>query len=527
MEHFLRDLRAGDLHLKDRWQFELKSEILPHPLLEEHLHKQEFYLFIPNTLQINPWTYSKEQFYFDESNFIRYKTPEMTISELCDLNQQLSPLARIDKYISGNLAEENLKSIVDEIKLMGNIIRSALRRNAIKIIDSLSDNSQEMQKFWKRISDEYHLIRSMLNNLKARAKPFAEIAKPLNYVDEYISNTYNYYLIGILEHLRANSSIMTAQIDQEIVNILKEEEAYRSLTFDDFKKTDPRQEYLIYRKGLLNKFMLEALILRVNRFSTEQKWGQIIAAFSAFLAMLIFYIFFLWQGSFIAVNGLSFILITSILYILKDRLKEWLKILSHKQASIWFSDYTTKIKTSHAADHTIGQLQESFSFVDEKALPKEIVEIRNREFHEVLEAFKRPENVIYYKKEMRIHKKPAWMHSRRYLLNVIFRFNIQKFMEKAGGPYVSFTYLERGTDRLTTKELPKVYHLNIIMKSTSVGEDLKTQVDFQKYRLVVNKAGIQRVEHLGSLDHPKLFIDEIQEGFRQSVDDISGDHAES
>lgn len=525
VEHFLKDLKSGSLHFRDQWQFELKSDIFPHTSLEEHIYKQEFYIFIPSALQVNRWTYTRENFYFDQTNFIRYKTPEMSVTELCDPLHSPSPLQRINVHLVENITEIDLKVIYDELKLMGNIIRSALRRDAANMIEAIEKGSEKFHTVWKGVASEYHLLRSALNILKKRVQDIEKIAQPLNYVDEYISNTYNYYLIGVLEFLRHHGTNSLLSIDQEIVNILNEEDSYRDANFEELKKENISTEYVIYRRGLLNKFLLDALILSVNRFSTEQKWGQVIAAFAAFLAMLIFLMFFVWQGSFIVANSVAFIFISSVLYILKDRMKEWVKNISFRQAFRWLSDYTTEIK-SYNREHTIGKLKETFSFIEENVLPNEIVEMRNREFHEVLESFKRPESVIYYKKEAKIRQKPAWMHSRRYGLNVISRFNIQKFMSKASSPFVPFTYLEKGTNRLATKELPKVYHLNIIMKNSFIGEDLKPCIEYRKYRLVVNKNGILRVEHLSKEAFSKFVIEEPHENHRQSVDDVGRDHAE-
>lgn len=79
MDEFIEDLTSGELQIRDRWQFELKSEFFPSSSQKNSHYNQEFYFFIPNALQINKLTYRKEDFYIDLTNLIRYKTPTFSL----------------------------------------------------------------------------------------------------------------------------------------------------------------------------------------------------------------------------------------------------------------------------------------------------------------------------------------------------------------------------------------------------------------------------------------------------------------
>ena len=147
----------------------------------------------------------------------------------------------------------------------------------------------------------------------------------------------------------------------------------------------------------------------------------------------------------------------------------------------------------------LGTIEESFSFVELARLPKEIKEIRNREFHTVLEEYQRPENIIFYKRTIRINA-PATVGARRYGLNIIFRFNIHRFLYKAADPSETHLLIDSITRKLTSVRLPKVYHLNLIIASRAVESDdrskKETSVEFKKLRLVIDKNGIKRIEQL-------------------------------
>ena len=79
MNNFYKKLASGEIQFRDNWQFELKSEFPTIPEKKDITHTQEFYFFIPNSLQINHKTYSPEHFYRDQTNFIRFKTPIFSI----------------------------------------------------------------------------------------------------------------------------------------------------------------------------------------------------------------------------------------------------------------------------------------------------------------------------------------------------------------------------------------------------------------------------------------------------------------
>ncbi len=138
MDESLEDLKAGRIQFRDKWQFELKSEFFPFSHLKDNIQIQEFYFFIPNSLQINDQTYPKEQFYRDQTNLIRFKTPMFTLKELNDMDNSESPLVRIlilnDYVRSQEIGEE----ILQEIKLVGSIFHSILRNQISSFPNNLT-----------------------------------------------------------------------------------------------------------------------------------------------------------------------------------------------------------------------------------------------------------------------------------------------------------------------------------------------------------------------------------------------------
>jgi hypothetical protein len=503
MEPFLRELEIGDIHIRDKWQFELKSEFFPNAELGISTYTQEFYLFIPNALRVNEETYSKAQFYQDQTNLIRYKTPEFELSQLSDKNNIKSPLTRLQTLKDLPQTKENISNIENELKLFGNIFRSALRERGRRIFEwSSSSKSHHLDMLEKKISllcHEIHDLRSLqisLFHLFLEEWSAPEMPTYFTYIDEFISNSIEYYLTRLLESLK-NLGIPIENINVSILSVLIKEKQYREgilcLPAMQNDNSPAKNEWILYRSGLLDKFVLDALLLPVSRSSLDQRFSNLIGSISAGFAMLVFLLLFAWQGQVFLINSLPFIFITVILYILKDRMKEGLKALSYRQCLKWFSDYITDIYSPNG-QAILGKLSESFSFVNQQKLSKEIKKIRKREFHSILETFQRPEQVIYYKKVMKLYRIAKLTDQRRNALNLIFRFNISNFLRMADNPMQEYVTMNPVANELHKIELPKVYHVNIIMKNTYILSNLSNKVELKKFRLVIDKNGIRRIE---------------------------------
>lgn len=502
MQQFKKELYEGRIHFRDKHQFELKSEFLHIPKVSTIDYSQEFYIFIPESLQINKETYSKDQFYRDQTNFIRFKTPVFTFNQL--LKNKNSPLKRLNNLCKGSNTQKNRNAIQDESKLLGSVIRSALRKRVRKVIDQLTSQKKDHQpdSINANIINLVSEVRTVQDQISSLHKMFMEnwsnstLRQHISYVGQFISATIDFHLTGILKTLRSLDQEEFNQSDILLCSLIRQQNPIK------IKEKSNKEERFQYRRGLLNKFILGALKLNINRRPLVNRYHNIIAMTAAAIAMLIFLIGAAVQGEVFIVHSAPFIIATTILYVLKDRIKDGIKAIYHEQATKWFPDYSTEIRTP-TGDYQLGTLREVFSHLRPSRIPKEINKVRNRDFHDVLESFRRPEAVMYYKSEVHLKSSPK-ESMRRYDLNTIFRLNIHRFLEKASDPYTIYTTLDSETDALHELKLPKVYHINIIVRNTFTGTDQKPKEQLQKFRLVIDKEGIKRVEQIWGQKTTKL-----------------------
>ncbi|HEV8052281.1 MAG TPA: hypothetical protein VGP47_07295 [Parachlamydiaceae bacterium] len=504
MELFWEDLDSGEVHIRDKWQFALKSEFFPKKGSDPSLYTQEFYLFIPNSLQINSTTYSKQSFYLDQTNLIRYKTPEFSFEQLLDGNSNRSPLTRIISLCDQTDNADHRSELSDELKLMANVVRSTMRHEIKHLVFLLSalQSPSSLDNFTARTLELCENIQKLRSRYALAEQKCLEnwndaiFYRQMLYIDEFLSYSITHYLTGLLESVRLTGRDDMETVDNALCEVLLKEKQLSDLLLNHGNKSlgDTEEgENVLYRYSLLNKFVLDALHLTTNRFSLDQRYQHWIGAASAGIAMMLYFSLFVWLGTVFVMNSEPFIILTVFFYILKDRIKEWLRVFSYLQASRWFPDYTTVIRSQEGKGN-VGVIRESFSILDPHQLSKELNDIRNAGFHSVLETVQRPENVLFYKRVVEINATPA--NERRYGVNVIFRFNVQHFLRKAGDPTETHLIIDPKTRKLISIRLPKVYHLNLIIRSTTSEEDKAPKMELKKLKIVVDKNGIKRIEQL-------------------------------
>lgn len=507
-DQFWEDVDSGELHIRDKWQFALKSDFFPQAGHSQDKYTQEFYFFIPNSLQINASTYSKDQFFIDQLSLIRYKTPVFSFAELQNPLNLHSPLIRILGFGAKVNTEENRKLLSNELKLLGNVVRSMLRSECKRLttllqttqtISSLSaDFTADVEKLCRNINQ---LDLSFLNAKAAITAKWKDelINTEISYIEEFINDVVLHYLMILLENLRLSSHEYFQLADQTLCQILIEKKhATEKLINQTSQIESPKTlegESSLFRANLLDKFVLDALLLETNRSSINQRYYHIIAAISAGIAMMLYFILFTWLGTVFLINSQPFIILAVLFYVLKDRIKEILRAISYQQMSRWFPDYKTVIY-SPDKKQKLGEMHESFSFIEHPQLSEELTSIRNVKHHGVLDTFERPEDVMYYKRVVEINQLPKSTDTRHSGLNIIYRFNIHRFLQQASDPVETHLALDSVTKKLISVRLPKVYHLNLILRSSFLAPDLTTKVELKKLRIIFDKNGIKRIEQV-------------------------------
>jgi hypothetical protein len=177
-------------------------------------------------------------------------------------------------------------------------------------------------------------------------------------------------------------------------------------------------------------------------------------------------------------------------YIFKDRIKDLLRYHLSRKMTRFLFDHKTRVRD--AAGKIVGVCRESFGFVKERKLPAEVRELRNRDHITEIENRWVGENIMLYRKRIRLHPERVRRIFSEYEVsgvNDIMRFNVQEFLRRMDDPKKElFVMNDEGYHRIRGA---RVYHLNMIVRMTFGGQGLH-----MRYRVVLNREGIKRIEYV-------------------------------
>src|SRR5574339_834466 len=126
--HMLETIQQSAIS-HDRHQVELK---LDYQLDrgKETRYRISTYIFVPRSIGITQESYPKNEIYRDIKNYIRIKTPQMSLRDLLD--NDLSPLSMVQQIIHQSgwyLDDERNEQVVHSLRLFGAMFKSSLREH--------------------------------------------------------------------------------------------------------------------------------------------------------------------------------------------------------------------------------------------------------------------------------------------------------------------------------------------------------------------------------------------------------------
>lgn len=508
VETLIAELLDHHMRLRDREEIELKLDFLADNSQETNFYTQDFFFFIPSSLQVNSKTYSKKKFYRDQTSFVRFKTPSLSINELLDSSNGQSPLACIKRLIGEG---KNLRSekLIEELKLLGAISRSYVRNQVGHILSGFEKKHSDLNELLRPLEERTLALLADLKALRSALVDLGESLKklehskvelhPFEYVDEFIGLMVNHHLSFILQKIAAQKEKgIFDTIKKNISSLMLSELKYREdCGYTSIHESDPEKqtEYFLYRRNLLKKYVLNVLQLETHKEKVAEKFIHFVGAFAAGLAMLIYLVLIgvLLDGT--LPTSSSLLIIAVILYMGKDRIKEGVKILFHKMAPKLFPDYRSSI-TLKDRGSILGRFAESCDFIPEKKRPKWLKKIRNDSFHTEVTEVKRIDDLLHYQREIKIFPKNLAKKNRYFNLNNILRFNLYAFTRRASRPTYHEFVMDSETGELGEVACPRVYHINLVLLSSYHRGDERIEKEIKCFRIVMSKLGITRIERI-------------------------------
>lgn len=468
---------------------------------------------MPRSLGVNENTYSRSQFYHDVQTYLRFKTPAIGLEALADASEG-SPLGEIRRLARELRAAPRSRSLAGqlsyELRIFGCVVRANLRDQVRALrarIEELPEGDrarnilvEDIRVVLRELFDRLGLLLTEWRGLRTT---LLDPAMPLRsrdtyaMVDEYISLSAELKLTDLIH--RIDSTRALAGLDDlrgRATAMLLAERDYRAGAGYRGQWDGSDNESIVYRLGMLKKLITSVLWLEIDKQEEGRSLADVGAAFAAGVAMLFAVLATIMQMRWWMINTAGFVVAAVVTYMLKDRIKDWLKRFFHRRFSRFLADYNVKIRDPITGAF-IGRSRESFNYVSEGRVPADVLAMRRRRSGSPVEIDAKREVVLKYDKEIRLESKELLerMHLESYDLNDISRVSLRELLVRADDPEQSLPVYDQDDDVVEKRVFHKVYHLNLVMV-LGAGPRKARDVTMRHLRVVFDKHAIRRLEEV-------------------------------
>lgn len=483
------------VRIHDKFSFEFKiSFIATRKSIENDINEFSIntWMFVPNSLDINRSTYSKEQFYRDTQSNVRLITPIYRLKDI--YASENSPLSRLEKAFENLLidttSEEKLSDYTFQIKMFSSIFKSASRDRAYFIIEE-KDENRVLELVREYIHDMTSIVRHYrrLESIVNTSSITEDQRQYFMFGDDFIGNIVQQQTFRMMRGLE--NRLVYAKIKDSLLALVNSENQYKQTKgYSLLDTTDPSNNYLVVmRRGILKKFIESDLFLYTKKSKdgalAEQFYYGIAAATSMIFATVVSFSAQLHYGNF--TTPLFFALVIS--YVFKDRIKDLMRYYFSTQLGKKYFDTKRELEIQNKK---IGWTKEAFDFAPESKVPAEIMSIRKRT--PLVEAENKiyNEQIILYKKLVNLSSSSINRYKGYQFvgINDVTRFNLTHFIQKMDNEYIPI-YIPDEQDGYIKMTSEKVYALHVILRCQG-----HENLYFRKFRLLFNRGGIKEITEI-------------------------------
>ncbi|MCM2323188.1 MAG: hypothetical protein NDJ90_07980 [Oligoflexia bacterium] len=516
-KHDIDDIIDSKISIHDSRHFEIKLDI-DLPGSRTSTYEIETYFFVPKALNISSGNYTQGDFYSGVQNYIRFKTPQIPLDRIMDESVPTSPWNRIkagfDALLQNSITQSNIDRLahdtVEEIKLLGQVIRASLRDTTlaivaeIKILRDYPDSSERHESLCasiRRLIAQLGSLGDAISNLRqelSRPQLPSKVKDAYRFFDEFHSITVEEDIARLYAEFQRAAGLehhfqeLRPGLEELLIRQQKHREAMK---YPSLIRKGEDNSILPYRKGVLKKFTSSSLYLSLE--PTEwQMTAQLNFSIAAGLAMLFAAVVTVFAQSRFSTSSSMFVMIVVVSYILKDRMKDWVKIFLAKRMLRGVADRKIKIRDL-STQQVVGVSREAFAFVEPSRVPDAVRTRRNIDNITSLDDEGKPERIMKFEKEVTLYsKKISRLHQRRRDINDIMRFDVSQWVKHADDPESKAFHFNRETRTMESVTCQKVYHLNMVIRYQSPGADGKMRDTLERVRLILNRDGIVQLEEV-------------------------------
>jgi len=499
---------------RDRRTLEFRSF---YPLPTERKQGARFshdtYFFFPGSFGVNPESWSASVFYRNSRVYSRLHAPSLTLANLRALSHPLNPIG---------LLHERLDTFLHDHSISGHAMTALAQMSGAELTDAILQEARSLRHSLRLLGDGREQLRpevllrqlegfcrdgygalQALRRVAARAQVYQGVTHPellpsLAFAQEYGCAIFDEQLsevavaIAKRPELR-DQSAAAVKMRLCIAETLEQLNVWRRAA--GFALPHSRDsEYYAYRVNLLKKEVQRSLYVNSQSNAKDPFLTNGAAMVAAGLAAT-------WatlaqvpmiMGRWTTTEGMMLFAAAVGAYILKDRIKDWVKSRLTRRWLPW--DHDVLMEGNALADaglgSFIGRARERMRWLDEQQLPDEVTRMR-RAYRTVRGATIELEQALHYHRALSFTEDKDHPLPVGYGVQEIHRIALDDIVRRLDDPTDNICYYDDASTHFKRDTIPRVYHLNVIQIATDhcSGRRFKTRT-----RIVLNQKQILRVE---------------------------------
>ena len=451
------------------------------------------WLFVPNSLDINPENYGKKQFYRDIKSNIRLITPVYLMREIAqDESLPLTSLRGALERVTANPQKVNLDAYEYHLKMFAAIFKSALRDQAAHISAARSLDTAHYL-----VNDYVDSTRLVLSKFRAFYRIIDVPTVPdkarsyFHLCDEFMSHVVEMRTIRLIKKIDSSEDSERYSVAREaFMDLIMDERRYKVASeYGTLNLNDRHDRQLVYHRGMLKKFIESELYIRLDKKKDGVAVEQLYYSIAAGVAM-IFATAVAWHTQVKYGNitwPLFIVLVVS--YMLKDRIKDLLRYyFAHRLGNKYFD----KKATITIADNKVGVIKEGFDFISESKAPSDVLQLREKSSFVEEESHIFEEKILLYRKHVTIDNK-ALSENDDYPMrgiNEVMRLHLTRLTQKMDNPSVPIDFVDQ-EGQIHSTNVKKIYHVNLVFQLQHDGA-----TEYHHFRIVMTRNGVLSIEEI-------------------------------
>lgn len=472
------------------------------PFAQKKVLKKDitYYIFTPDHLNVNSSTTSLDSMRHKFRTHGRYASPELTLDELIDSKNKISPLIKLIEYVEKLKGNEELEisdiEFTHEAQATVNSLRHQLKNfqaNCYCLIkEKKIDEFVKVVKEWrskrKILESKFTLLINDLKELNLANDMFLQALYWADEASSLISEQFSCEIFGVCENAEELD-----KVNNNLKKIINHEIRRRKKMGYSSNEND---ESLAYRRESLRKWSKSVLRLDPNISKTPKRVNEIVAGIAASLAMTFTLLATFFAQSFLSNQTIRWELLLIIIYVFKDRIKDGIKRVFNSIQPKLVADeiYTYK---SPRTGKKVCTNRNNLLYLTENTVKKEVRKVRRETSTNTFYKMFREESVVKFSHFLKIYPlkknldttESPWMKN----LALVDHIRMDDWFKEMIDRYVDVDNINEPNN--------SVYHIHLVIEDKLS----KKTSDYYHYLVVIDYSGILYVKELQDEAIPTVY----------------------